>query len=219
MGILVKICGINSAGAADAAAHAGADFAGLNFHPRSPRRLGVEQASSLAGRLRGRAQLVAVLSDPDDELLAGVTAVVRPDFVQLHGTETPARAAAIHTRFSIPLIKAFPIAGPDDFAPVSAYEESVDMFLFDAKPPSGAIHEGGHGIAFDWQILRGRKFSRPWLLAGGLTAENVGRAIQSSDARGVDVSSGVETAPGQKSPELIAQFVRAARNASFGAVA
>jgi phosphoribosylanthranilate isomerase len=219
MGILVKICGINSADAADAAARVGADFAGLAFHPKSPRNLSIEQASSLAGRLRGRARLVALVSNPDDDLLAAVTAVVRPDFIQLHGVETAARAAAIRARFGLPLIKAFPIAEPADFAPVTAFEESVDMFLFDAKPPSGADREGGHGNAFDWQILRGRKFSRPWLLAGGLTPENVVRAIQSSDARGVDASSGLEIAPGQKSPELIAGFVRAVRNAPFGAAA
>jgi phosphoribosylanthranilate isomerase len=219
MAILVKICGINSVDAADAAARAGADLAGLAFHPRSPRKLSVEQGSALSGRLRDRVRLVALTSDPDDELLAGVTAVVRPDFIQLHGVETPARAAAIRSRFGIPLIKAFPIAEAADFAPVAAYEDSVDMFLFDAKPPSGAEREGGHGNAFDWQILRGRKFARPWLLAGGLTPENVARAIQSSDATGVDASSGLETAPGQKSPELITQFVRAARSAPFGAAA
>ena len=219
MGILVKICGINSADAADAVARAGADLAGLAFHPKSPRNLNVEQASALARRLRGRVRLVTFFSDPDDELLAGVTAVVRPDFIQLHGAETPARAAAIRSRFGIPLIKAFPIAESADFAPVASYEDSVDMFLFDARPPGGAARQGGHGVAFDWQILRGRKFARPWLLAGGLTADNVARAIQTGEAPGVDVSSGVETQPGRKSPELIAQFVQAARNAKFGAAA
>jgi phosphoribosylanthranilate isomerase len=219
MAILVKICGINSAEAADAVARAAADFAGLNFHPRSPRKLDVEQASSLARRLRGRTRLVAVLSDPDDELLAGVAAVVRPDFIQLHGAETPSRVAAIKARFGIPLIKAVPVAEAADLAPVASYDESVDMFLFDAKPPGGATREGGHGAAFDWQILRGRKFARPWLLAGGLTADNVARAIQAGEAPGVDVSSGVETAPGVKSPEMIERFVQAARNARFGAAA
>jgi phosphoribosylanthranilate isomerase len=219
MGILVKICGINSADAADATVRAGADFAGLNFHPKSPRSLGIEQASSLAGRIRGRARLVAVVSDPDDEMLARIMTAVRPDFIQLHGGETPVRAAAIRIRLGVPLIKAIPVAEAADLAPVTTYEPSVDMFLFDARPPSGALREGGHGTAFDWQILRGRRFSRPWFLAGGLRPENVGRAIESSGARGVDVSSGVETAPGQKSPELIAQFVRVARGAPFGAVA
>src|SRR5262249_15940100 len=148
----------------------------------------VEQAASLAGRLRGRARLVAVLSDPDDELLAGINAVVRPDFIQLHGAETPDRAAAIRARFGVRLIKALPIAEAADFAPVPHYDDSVDMFLFDAKPPSGATREGGHRAAFDWQILRGRKFARPWLLAGGLTVDNVARAIQAGEAPGVDVS-------------------------------
>ncbi len=219
MAILVKICGITSADAADAALRAGADMAGLMFREGSPRVVSPEQAASLAVRMRGGIRLVAVLSDPTDEALSAVLGAVRPDFVQLHGAETPARVAAVRARFGVPVIKALAVAEPADLASVAAYEDAADMLMFDARPPSGAAREGGHGAAFDWQILRGRKFSKPWLLAGGLNPDNVARALGVSAAPGVDVSSGVETAPGVKSPEKIAAFVSAARNAHIGAAA
>jgi phosphoribosylanthranilate isomerase len=211
MALLVKICGINTASAADAAVRAGADFCGLVFHEKSPRAVGLDAAASLAGHIRGRARLVSLVVDADDDTVAAVAAAVHPDFLQLHGHETPERAAAIHARFGVKLIKAFAIAGASDFAPVAAYAPFCEMFLFDAKAPAGS-RPGGHGVAFDWQLLSGRKVSRPWLLAGGLTPENVTRAVAASGAPGVDVSSGVETAPGVKSPDLIAAFVSAARN-------
>jgi phosphoribosylanthranilate isomerase len=219
MAILVKICGINSVEAADAAVRAHADFVGLNFHPKSPRFVAPEQAQSLAARMRHRTKLVALVVDPTDEMLAGVVTVTRPDYIQLHGAETPARVAAIRSRFNLPVIKVLPIAEPADFASLVAYEESADMMLFDARPPSGADRTGGHGAAFDWQILRGRKFSRPWMLAGGLTPDNVARAIVVSEAPGVDTASGVESAPGRKDADKIAAFVTAARNAHYGAAA
>jgi len=211
MALLVKICGINSAEAADAAVRAGADFGGLVFHPKSPRHLAFEAARSLADRLRGRLRLVALTVDADDELIAAALKAVRPDFLQLHGKETPARAAAMRARFGVPLIKAVAVAESADLSAVPCYEQSCDMFLFDAKAPEGAV-PGGRGAPFDWQLLRGRSFSRPWFLAGGLTPENVGRAVATAGAPGVDVSSGVETAPGVKSAGLIAAFVSAARN-------
>lgn len=215
MGVLVKICGITSAEAADAAARAGADFVGLNFHPASPRNLKLDAARSLADRLRGRVRLVAVLSDATDETIANTIAAVAPDFLQLHGRETPARVAEVRAQFGKPVIRAVAIADASDFAGVAAYEQSADMMMFDAKPPDGAPRPGGHGMAFDWQLLRGRSFARPWLLAGGLSPENVARAIRSSGAPGVDVSSGVETALGVKSVEKIAAFVAEARNARY----
>jgi phosphoribosylanthranilate isomerase len=211
MALLVKICGINAAGPADAAVRAGADMGGLVFHPKSPRHVSLEAAAMLAGRMRGRLKLVALLADADDELIGAVAKAVKPDFLQLHGSETPARAAAVRSRFGIALIKAIAVSGPEDFAAVPAYLPLADMILFDAKAPEG-LRPGGHGIPFDWQLLRGRSFSRPWLLAGGLDAENVARAVTASGAPGVDVSSGVESAPGVKSPALIAAFVAAARN-------
>lgn len=215
MTVLVKICGLTSAEAADATVRAGADFAGLVFHPRSPRHLALPVASALAERLAGRARLVALFADAGDEEIARVVAAVKPYALQLHGSESPARAAALRGRFGTAIIKAFAISGPEDFAPVSAFTEAADLFLFDARAPASAARPGGHGAAFDWQLLRGRSFARPWLLAGGLSADNVARAIQTSRAPGVDVSSGVETAPGVKSPELIRAFVQAARNAQF----
>jgi phosphoribosylanthranilate isomerase len=215
MSILVKICGINSADAADAAARAGADIAGLMFRPGSPRELRPEQASALGSRLRGKVRLAVVFSDPTDLALDVAVAAVRPDFIQLHGAESPDRVVAIRERFRVDIIKAISLADRADLAIVSKYEACADMLMFDAKAPAGASREGGHGAAFDWQILRGRKFARPWLLAGGLNPDNVARAIRTSEAPGVDVSSGVETTPGQKSVELISRFVAAARNAEF----
>jgi len=219
MAILVKICGITTADAADAVVRAGADFAGLMFHPKSSRNVDLAQATALAERMRGRVRLVAVASDPSDEMLGAVIGAVKPDLIQLHGAETAARVGAIRSRFGVPVMKVMSVATADDLAGLAAYEDAADMMMFDAKAPAGATREGGHGAAFDWQILRARKFQKPWLLAGGLNAENVARAIRACEAPGVDVSSSLETAPGKKSPELIAAFVSAARNAQYGAAA
>jgi phosphoribosylanthranilate isomerase len=215
MGLLVKICGINSVEAADAAVRAGADLAGLAFHPRSPRNLQPEQAATLATRMRGRLRLVVLLSDPGDEALTGAIAAVRPDFIQLHGAETPERVSCVRNQFGIPVIKVISVAEAADLDRAAAYDACADMFLFDAKAPSGADREGGHGNAFDWQMLRGRTFSRPWLLAGGLNPQNVASAIRISQARGVDVSSGVESSSGRKDVDLISQFVANARSAEL----
>ena len=215
MGIQVKICGITSADAADAAMRAGADYAGLNFHPGSPRNLKPEQASSLATRMRGRSRLVVLLADAGDEEIAIAVAAAKPDFIQMHGRETPERIAAVRLRFGLPVIKAIAIAEAADLAEVPAFENVADMLLFDAKAPANASRPGGHGAAFDWQLLRGRTFARPWLLAGGLTCENVGRAIRAAEAPGVDVASGVESAPGVKSVDMIREFVSAVRAAEF----
>jgi phosphoribosylanthranilate isomerase len=215
MGVLVKICGINNLTAADAALSAGADFTGLVFYRNSPRNVELVVAARLADHMRGKAKVAALLVDARDDELQQVAEIVRPDFLQLHGSETPARTAAIRARFGKPVIKAIPIATPDDLAIVSAYADAADMFLFDAKAPQGAAAPGGLGAAFDWQLLRGRSFSRAWLLAGGLNAGNVARAIRACDAPGVDVSSGVESAPGVKDAGMIADFVTAARRASY----
>ena len=213
MSILVKICGINSAEAADAAVRAGADLAGLVFHPKSPRHLSLDAARALAERMRGRLSLVALLADADDATIAAALAAVQPVYIQLHGNETPERTSQVRARFGLPVIKSIAVAEAADFAAVPDYEIAADILLFDAKAPGGAPRPGGHGAAFDWRLLRGRSFSRPWLLAGGLTPANVARAIASAEATGVDVSSGVETAPGVKSAQLIADFVSAARSA------
>ena len=213
MAVLVKICGINSAEAADAAVRAGADLAGLVFHPKSPRHLSLDAARALAERMRGRLRLVALFADADDATIAAALKAVQPVYVQLHGRETAERTSQVRARFGLPVIKAITIAEAADFAAVPDYEIAADILLFDAKAPEGAARPGGHGAPFDWQLLRGRSFSRPWLLSGGLTPANVARAVASAEAPGVDVSSGVETAPGVKSAQLIADFVSAARNA------
>jgi phosphoribosylanthranilate isomerase len=213
MGVLVKICGINSVAAADAALGAGADFAGLVFYKKSPRNLAPDQARALASRMRGRTKLVALFADAGDAEIAQAVEATVPDFLQLHGGETPERVATIRARFAMPVIKAVAVADASDLA--SAVRYDADMLLFDAKAPQGAAAPGGLGAAFDWQLLRGRSFAQPWLLAGGLDAGNVARAIRASGAQGVDVSSGVESAPGVKDAKMIADFVSAARSASF----
>jgi len=215
MGILVKICGINSAEAADATVRAGADLGGLVFHPKSPRHLSLDAGRALADRLRGKLRLVALVANVDDEMISTVLRAVNPAFLQLHGYETPERVSQIRARFGVPLIKAIFVADAADLASVAAYEDAVDMLLFDAKAPDGAARPGGHGAPFDWKLLRGRTFRRPWLLAGGLNPANVARAVAASNAPGVDVSSGVETAPGVKDVQMIADFVSAARSARY----
>jgi len=219
MALMIKICGINSAEAADAAARAGADFAGLVFHPKSPRHLMADAARALSGRLRGRVQLVALMADPRDEDVLHVVSNAIPDFLQLHGSESPARVSELRAKFGLPIIKALPVAEASDLALLPAYEDAADMLLFDAKAPGNAERGGGHGVAFDWQLLRSRTISRPWFLAGGLNAENVARAVAASNAPGVDVSSGVETAPGIKSADMIQSFITSARNAHFSGAA
>lgn len=215
MGVQVKICGITGTEAADAAVQAGADYAGLNFHPKSPRCVTVDAAASLADRMRGRVHVVALVPNAGDEQLATIVRAVRPGMLQLHSGETVDRVGAIRSHFALPVIKVISVAEAADFAGVAAFEDAADMLLFDAKPASGATRTGGHGVAFDWQLLRGRKFAKPWLLAGGLNSENVQRAIHIADAPGVDASSGVETAPGVKSAELIRAFITAARSANY----
>jgi phosphoribosylanthranilate isomerase len=211
----VKICGVNSPEAADAVVSAGADHAGLVFFPRSPRHVTPEQAASLAARLRSRCRVVAVLVDAGDAEIELAVNAVRPDLLQLHGRETPERVAAIRQRFGIPVMKAIAVADAEDLAAIAAYQPIADRLLFDAKAPHGAARPGGHGAAFDWQLLRGRRFSHPWFLSGGLNPENVARAIRACEAPAVDCSSGAEISPGVKSPELIRAFVAAARAAQF----
>jgi phosphoribosylanthranilate isomerase len=210
MSISVKICGLTSVEAAEAAARAGADYGGLVFHPDSPRNLTLEAAWGIASALRGRLRMVALVADAGNDTLAGIIDAVRPDFLQLHGKESVARTQDIRVRFGA-VIKALPIAEAEDFRAVTPYDSVADMLLFDARPPRGAARAGGHGAAFDWALLKDRTFKRPWFLAGGLDPENVARAIEASGARMVDVSSGVESAPGVKSPERIAQFIAATR--------
>ena len=211
MSVQVKICGINSTAAVDAAVRAGAEFGGLVFFAKSPRHLTLEQAAPLAARMRGRLQLTALVVDESDDALAAIAGQIKPDFFQLHGKETPQRVAEIVARFGIPAIKALAVAEPADLAKAAAYEQMSEMFLFDAVPAADATRPGGHGAAFDWRMLKDQVIRRPWFLAGGLNPENVVRAIEVSGASHVDVSSGVESAPGVKSDTRIAEFVAAAK--------
>lgn len=211
MPVAVKICGITSADAVEAAVAAGAQFGGLVFHPKSPRNVALDQARVLATRMRGRLKIVALIADMDDAGIEAVVAAVKPDFLQLHGSESARRTAEIRARFNIAIIKALPVAEASDFDAVAAYEGVVDMLMFDARPPKGADRAGGHGAAFDWSLLTNRTFSKPWFLAGGLTPDNVGRAAVLAEARMVDVSSGVESAPGVKDTTLISNFINAAK--------
>jgi phosphoribosylanthranilate isomerase len=214
MAIDVKICGIKDMAALDAAIAADARWAGLVLAPKSPRFVSLEQAAALAARARGRIETVALLVDPDDAALEAVQARLAPDWIQLHGGESPQRTAFARRFARSGVIKALPIASGEDFAAAAVYAPVADMLLFDAKAPPGADRTGGHGAAFDWRLLAGRAIPRPWMLAGGLTPENVAEAIALSQARAVDVSSGVEEAPGLKNANRIAAFARAARAAA-----
>lgn len=211
MPVAVKICGLTSAAAVDAAIGAGAAYGGLVFHPKSPRFVAPDQARMLADRMRGRLKSAALIADLDDARIGEIVKMVQPDFLQLHGQESVKRTAEIRSRFGLPVIKALAVAEPSDLDTVGEYAAQADMLLFDARPPKGAERGGGHGAAFDWKILSGRSFSKPWLLAGGLTPENVARAIALSGAQMVDVSSGVESTPGVKDAAKITAFIEATR--------
>ena len=214
MTVQVKICGINSREAADAAMRARAEFAGLVFFPRSPRKLTLDDAKALVNVLRARTKIVALFADAGDYDLEAVVRKVKPDVLQLHGGESPDRVGAIAARFKLPVIRAIGVANADDVATAHAFEDAAEYLMFDAKH-TGAERPGGHGVAFDWKVLAKRSFKRPWFLGGGLNADNVARAIQISGAPMVDVSSGVEDSPGVKNPDKIIAFARAARSAQY----
>lgn len=205
-----KICGLTNVDGLDAALAGGARYVGLVFFPRSPRHVAMSHAAALAKRARGRAEIVAVTVDADDEFLAEIAERVAPDWVQAHGRESPARTAQMRSFAGRGVIKALGVATAEDFAQVQAFEGAADMILFDAKPPPGGL-PGGNAMAFDWAMLAGRRVARPWFLSGGLSPENVAEAISASGAALVDVSSGVERAPGLKDAGKITQFLAAAR--------
>ncbi|WP_278877576.1 phosphoribosylanthranilate isomerase [Paracoccus yeei] len=207
MPVSVKICGLKDAGTVDAAVSAGARYLGFVFFPKSPRHVTPEQAAELATRVPVGIARVGLFVDPDDAALQSVLDRVPLDIVQLHGTETPARVAEVKALTGLPVMKAVGIAEPADLDRLWDYGLAADMLLVDAKPPRDAALPGGNGLAFDWRLLVGRQMLKPWLLAGGLTPENVNAAIRLTRAQGVDVSSGVESAPGVKDAERIRQFV------------
>jgi phosphoribosylanthranilate isomerase len=209
--IRVKICGLSTAATLAAALDAGADWIGLVHFPKSPRHVPLETARALSGQAKGRAERVVLLVDPDDALLDAALAAAEPDLVQLHGSESPARVAAIRARAGRPVMKALGIAEAADLARVPAYAAVADRLLLDAKAPPGADLPGGNGRAFDWSLLAGAALPAGWMLSGGLTPAGVAEALARTGARAVDVSSGVEAHPGTKDPALIAAFVTAAR--------
>lgn len=211
MPVEVKICGLSTPETLDAALAAGADYVGMVFFAPSSRNVDLATAAALAERIEGRAKLVALTVDADDEALAAIIAAIRPDALQLHGTETPARVAAVRARFGLPVWKAIGVAGPQDIARLDAYDGVADRLLLDAKPPKGAALPGGNGVPFDWNLLAGLDLAKPFMLSGGLTPQNVADALRLTHAPALDVSSGVESGPGIKDPARIAAFVHIAR--------
>jgi phosphoribosylanthranilate isomerase len=211
MALTVKICGLKTPAALDAALEAGADLVGFVFFPPSPRHLGLEAARHLADRVNGRAGIVALTVDATDHTLTDIVREIKPDILQLHGRETPDRVVTVRTRFGLPVMKALPIATRADLSPIRTYAHVADRLLFDARAPKGATRPGGLGKSFDWHLLAGIDPGVPFMLSGGLDVRNVARAIAITNAPGVDVSSSVESKPGVKSPEKIRAFIRAAR--------
>jgi phosphoribosylanthranilate isomerase len=206
-----KICGISTHDALTAAIAGGADYIGLVFFAKSPRNVSLETAASLAEAARSQTKIVALTVDADDALLASIQQSVKPDYFQLHGDESPKRVSDIKARFGLPVIKALPIETATDVTKATTFSGIADIILFDAKAPPGADLPGGNGRAFDWSLLHGVSEKLDFMLSGGLTPDNVCAAMVQSGAVAVDVSSGVETAPGQKDTELIRRFLHAVK--------
>jgi phosphoribosylanthranilate isomerase len=217
--VKVKVCGLSTPDTVRAAGEGGADFIGLVFFPKSPRHVTVQRAAELASIAKAAGVgVVAVTVDAPSILLDEISAVVAPDLFQLHGSETPAWVAQARNLTATPTMRALRIGEASDLDAAKGFEEVADYLMFDAKAPPGAALPGGNGAAFDWSILSGRTFAKPWFLAGGLNAANVGQAMAQSGASLVDVSSGVESAPGVKDPFLIEAFLKAVRRAEVAGV-
>jgi phosphoribosylanthranilate isomerase len=214
MSLIVKICGLSTPEALDVALDAGADMVGFVFFPPSPRHVAFDAARMLGQRVRGRAQKVALTVDADDAFFDAIVESLRPDLLQLHGKESPARVSSLGRRFGLPVMKAIPVEGKGDLALVADYVTIADRLLFDARAPREATRPGGLGKSFDWRLLENLDLGMPFMLSGGLDAANVGEALRVTRVPGVDVSSGVERAPGDKDPDKIRAFVRAARDAA-----
>ncbi|SFS02012.1 phosphoribosylanthranilate isomerase [Yoonia litorea] len=208
----VKICGLKTADDIAAAVNAGASYVGFVFFPKSPRNIAIEDARALAAEVPVGVAKVALVVNADDAMLDAITSAVPLDILQLHGSESPERVLEIKARYGLPVMKAVGVAQADDLDDLARYGQVADQLLVDAKPPKGAELPGGNGLAFDWQLIAGRKWPVPWMLAGGLDAGNVAEAIRLTGARQVDVSSGVEVAPGQKDVAKIAAFCAASLN-------
>jgi phosphoribosylanthranilate isomerase len=214
MSLLVKVCGLKTPETLEAALAAGADLVGFVFFPASPRHVASEAAIELGRLASGRATKVALTVDADDATLERIVAALRPDVLQLHGKESPERVAALKARFGLPVMKAIPVEVQADLELVADYADVADRLLFDARAPREATRPGGLGRPFDWQLLQNIDPGIPFMLSGGLDAENIAEALRLTRAGGVDVSSGVERAPGEKDAVKIRAFVRAARHAA-----
>jgi phosphoribosylanthranilate isomerase len=215
MAVEIKICGLSTNETLEAALNSGADHVGFVMFPRSPRHVDLEQATRLADIARGRAGIVILTVDADDALLDQIMSKVRPDALQLHGFETPQRVADIAARYGVKVWKAVAVETADDLRAARLHAEVADRVLFDAKPPKGATRPGGNAVSFDWDLLADLDLGKPFVLSGGLDPDNVGTALGVTRAPAVDVSSGVESAPGVKDAEKISAFVRAARDAGL----
>jgi phosphoribosylanthranilate isomerase len=211
MSLIVKICGLSTRETLDTALHAGADMVGFVFFPPSPRHLGLEKARELGQQAKGRAVKVALSVDADDATLANIVDALQPDILQLHGRETAARVRDIKQQFGLQVMKAIAVETPADLASLPGYAAVADHILFDARAPKHATRPGGLGAVFDWRVLENLDLKIPFMVSGGLNAGNVAEAVRVTRAGGVDVSSGVESAPGIKDPDMIRAFVRAAR--------
>jgi phosphoribosylanthranilate isomerase len=211
MSLIVKICGLSTRETLDVALQAGADMVGFVFFPASPRHIDLNMAGDLGRQARGRAQKVALTVDADDATLANIVEALQPDILQLHGKETVARLRDIKQAFGLQIMKAIAVETPADLATLPGYAAVADRILFDARAPKEATRPGGLGAVFDWHVLENLDLKRPFMVSGGLHAGNVAKAVRVSRAGGVDVSSGVERAPGVKDSEMIRAFIRAAR--------
>jgi phosphoribosylanthranilate isomerase len=211
MAVSIKICGLKTLETLDVALESGADLVGFVFFGPSPRNLDLPTARTLGARVNGRANKVALTVNASDDVLSGIIAALKPDMLQLHGTETPDRVVAVRTRFGLPVMKALPISERGDLSPIRLYAHVADRLIFDARAPQDATRPGGLGKVFDWSLLKGVNVGIPYMLSGGLDANNVAEAIRVTGAPGVDVSSGVESKPGFKDPNKIRAFIRAAR--------
>ncbi|MGN6449309.1 MAG: phosphoribosylanthranilate isomerase [Brucella intermedia] len=209
----IKICGLKTPDAVAAALDGGATHIGFIFFPKSPRHITPQKAAGLRDAVRGRALTVAVTVDADDETLDEIVEAVKPDILQLHGHETPERVAFIKARYGLPIMKAFSVREASDLAAIAAYQGIADRFLFDAKPPKGSDLPGGNGVSFDWELLAALDADIDYMLSGGLNADNIAEALHKTRAPGIDISSGVERAPGEKDVRLIEKFFRAVADA------
>jgi phosphoribosylanthranilate isomerase len=213
MSLLVKICGLSTRETLDVALAAGADMVGFVFFPPSPRHLSLEAARDLGRHAKGRAVKVALTVDADDATFENIIDALKPDILQIHGKETTARVRDIRQKFGLPVMKALPVETAADLAALPGYVAVADRILFDARAPKGATRPGGLGATFDWHALENLDLKLPFIVSGGLTAGNVAEAISITRCGGVDVSSGVERTPGVKDPDMIREFIRAARAA------